>query len=217
MEKSSLDLIKDYRTIVNENWEDGYWKGDMKDGYPTDYWDENDSFEFPWEKRERENQPGLDRANPNNESVELSSTLAKYGFVYDTPERYKSDFQMFKNPKLNLLVSIGPKDNFWTIEFDKSNGKEPEYLEDGNGVESLLDMVGKYVGTAREQGLKEEKLTENKVNIKSKEFDTEEEADKWADNLYGKYPQGGYGTSLDVKKLPNEKFIVTGYRWDSCE
>lgn len=31
-------------------WVDGYWKGPMKDGYPTDYYRENGTFQFPWER-----------------------------------------------------------------------------------------------------------------------------------------------------------------------
>lgn len=31
-------------------WIDGYWVGSLKDGYPPDYFDENDNFRFLWEK-----------------------------------------------------------------------------------------------------------------------------------------------------------------------
>jgi hypothetical protein len=31
-------------------WVDGYWHGEMKDGYPICYFDENGNFRYPWEK-----------------------------------------------------------------------------------------------------------------------------------------------------------------------
>ena len=31
-------------------WIDGYWHGEMKDGYPISYFDENGIFRYPWEK-----------------------------------------------------------------------------------------------------------------------------------------------------------------------
>jgi glucan phosphorylase len=33
-------------------WKDGYWQGEMKDGYPSSYFDENDNFSYPWERNE---------------------------------------------------------------------------------------------------------------------------------------------------------------------
>lgn len=31
-------------------WQDGYWTGRLKDGYPESYFDDEGRFSFPWEK-----------------------------------------------------------------------------------------------------------------------------------------------------------------------
>lgn len=41
------------RKPVNAGWEDGYWKGPLKDGYPPTYFDENNTLQYPWQKDEQ--------------------------------------------------------------------------------------------------------------------------------------------------------------------
>lgn len=60
-------------------------------------------------------------------------------------------------------------------------------------------------------------LSEGQVGIKSDEFDSKEEAEKYRDDYYDQYNPAGYSTNIRIKQLENGKWIATGYRYDSCD
>jgi len=43
------DKVIDKRLHQNEEYVDGYWKGDLKDGYPSDRVDSDNKMSFPWQ------------------------------------------------------------------------------------------------------------------------------------------------------------------------
>ena len=57
------------------SWEDGYWKGPMKDGYPEDYFRDG-QFKFPWQKSGSLAQSGrAGDSNPPSRRFESCTTL----------------------------------------------------------------------------------------------------------------------------------------------
>ncbi len=40
------------------HYEDGYWVGPLKNGYPANYFDEEDNFKYPWQNNNAENEIG---------------------------------------------------------------------------------------------------------------------------------------------------------------
>lgn len=56
------------------------------------------------------------------------------------------------------------------------------------------------------------------IRVVSKDFDTKQEAEDWKTAYYNNYNPFGYGTSLAVQFLPtSRKYVVTGYRFSSCD
>lgn len=50
------------------------------------------------------------------------------------------------------------------------------------------------------------------------EFETEEQANQCKQSIISCYPPAGYDTSLQVYQQPaNGKWIVSGYRYSSCD
>jgi hypothetical protein len=60
-------------------------------------------------------------------------------------------------------------------------------------------------------------LIEGQMEVKSKEFDFEEQAAEASDRYYRHFHPAGYGTRLKVKQNENGKWIFVGTRWDSCD
>ena len=60
-------------------------------------------------------------------------------------------------------------------------------------------------------------LNENRVNIKSQEYDTRDQAEDEMYKYYTNYHPAGYGTKLSLEETPEGKFFYTGYRWDSAD
>jgi len=55
----------------------------------------------------------------------------------------------------------------------------------------------------------------NVINVRE-EFNTKEEAEQHKESYYAAYHPLGYGTSLVVKE-ENGKWVVEGYRFNSCD
>lgn len=49
------------------------------------------------------------------------------------------------------------------------------------------------------------------------EFKTEADAEAYISQVYAAYHPCGYGTRLEVTKLTDDRWLVTGYRYASCD
>ena len=54
------------------------------------------------------------------------------------------------------------------------------------------------------------------LSIRSKEFDTEAEAEAWIEHYYQEYHPAGYGTTLRVQQ-EGDRFVAVGSRGSSAD
>lgn len=96
-------------------WEDGYYKGPLKDGYPPSYFNESGNLEYPWEKNKPSSSGLTDKEKSqkwwSSLSINQMKALTKkyytnvtWAFVSDTPGLVEDIYQ--KESKIDMADDI---------------------------------------------------------------------------------------------------------------
>ena len=102
-----------FKGAAADEWQDGYWKGETKDGYPPSFFDENDKLKYPWQD------------NPKREAVKDEGADTKYA-IYTGPTIVKQVAKKFA-------------DAGWLVS---NIGTERVYVITDKGVDAILAFLG---------------------------------------------------------------------------
>ena len=131
LEGQMIDNYIDNNT-VKESWKDGYWTGDMKDGYPSDYYDENDKLTFPWEKN-LSSSSSIEDGDTSKE-VEITKFLLQHGFNFETKEPLgDGEYSVYSKDK--AIIEVHPSGEWSIYTGGRSSG---DFLKDGQGLPELV-------------------------------------------------------------------------------
>jgi hypothetical protein len=194
MKKSAVELLKEYRSIIEKTEE-------LVDDWCGDCYGENPQMSHcqtckgtgtnpnrkvrPTNKKKVEegrfdvNVKGMPRFTMVDRTA-INNFLTKRGFI-DTTEPNETDVTTYVANNLNLKIHLYTDDDFWTIE---DTNQSDDILDDGTGIRNLSNAVSKLVKAAKgihestsEDQEKELETLRNKLNLKSVKFNTCDECD----------------------------------------